>query len=183
MLVRIKIFMMCAVFSLVCFASLAEEKNRGATPLQLSFYCPLQLAPENNDVYGLRLNFPYGVNNNVYGLDLGLWNSTYGNQYGLQLGGIGVYRAGNTIGLNFGGIVNISSGDEKGASFAGIYNQSDGRVTGLQFGGIVAKAQHVTGVQFGLITYAEDISGVQLGLLNICKNSAVPFMLIINAKY
>jgi len=172
-------FLCCTPFSTI----MAEDEKRGSTPLQLSFYCPIQMVPEDNNVYGLRLNLPYGANHSVYGLDIGLWNVTNGDQYGLQIGAIGVLRKGKTFGWNFAGIVNISSGNEKGVSFAGIYNQSDGKITGLQFASCVSKAKHVTGLQFALVTYADDISGVQLGLLNICKKSSIPFMFLINAKF
>ena len=159
-----------------------DEKNY-STPLQLSFYAPLQLAPEDSDVYGLRLAFPYGVNRNVYGLDVGLWNTSTGNQYGLQIGALLASRGGRTFGLNFGGIANFSTGNEYGVSFAGIYNQADGKLTGLQFASCVSKAKHVRGVQFALINFCDDLSGVQIGLLNFCSSGAVPIMFLINAKY
>lgn len=184
MFTKIKFSILCVYFvALVVSASDMEEEKRGSTPLQLSLYCPIQMVPEDNDVYGLRLNLPYGVNHSVYGLDIGLWNTTTGDQYGFQVGAIGVYREGRTFGWNFAGIVNLSSGNETGVSFAGIYNQSEGKVTGLQFGGIASKAKHVRGLQFGLVNYSEDITGIQLGLVNICPKSSVPFMLLINAKY
>ena len=92
-------------------------------------------------------------------------------------------RAGKFIGFNISGIVNFSKGKEYGASIAGIYNQAEGNVTGLHLAGIFAKAKKVTGLQFSLINYSEDLTGVQLGLINICKNSSIPFMFFINAKY
>ena len=178
-------FVMLVMF--MCLAvseGFAEEKHGSyATPLQLSFYAPLQLTPENSNVYGLRLALPYGVNHNVYGLDVGLWNVTKGEQFGLQLGCLVASRCGTAYGWKLAGIANFSTANEYGVTFGGIYNQVEGHITGLQFASCVAKAKKFTGVQFALVNYAEDFTGLQIGLINICPNSAVPFMFLVNAKY
>lgn len=182
---RMLVFTLAVLLLSIAPTAQAEEKNDDnySTPLQLSFYAPLQLAPVDSDVYGLRLALPYGVNRNFYGLDIGLWNVTTGDQYGLQLGCLVASRGKTTFGWNLAGIANFSAGNEYGVSFGGIYNQADGHVTGLQFGSILSRAKKVSGVQFGLITYCEDLTGVQIGLLNICPKSSVPFMFLVNAKY
>jgi hypothetical protein len=158
-----------------------EEKNY-ATPVQISFFAPVQLAPIDSDVYGLRLALPYGRNNKLFGLDVGIWNQTNGNSYGIQVAGLVASRKGRTCGLNVGGLVNLSEGKEYGISIAGLYNQADGHITGLHLG-VVTKAKKATGLQLGLINYCDDLTGVQLGLINICSSSSIPFMLLINAKY
>jgi len=184
------VFEVIVFFVLISSAFSADTKVKNknkdtqyATPLQLSLYAPVQLAPMDSDVYGLRLACPYGVNRNVIGLDCGFWNTSTGKQYGLQLGGLAAFRGGKTYGLNIGGIINFSEGNEYGVSLAGIYNQASGSITGVQFAGILSKARRVVGLQFALITYCDDLRGVQIGLLNICPRSAIPCMLLINAKY
>ena len=42
------------------------------TPLQLSLWEPVQLFPEDFDVYGIRLNLAYGSNKSVAALTPGL---------------------------------------------------------------------------------------------------------------
>lgn len=160
-----------------------KVKDIYATPVQLSFFAPVQLAPVTSNVYGLRLTLPYGVNNKVFGLDAGLFSVSNGTQFGLQVAGVFASRKGFSCGLNIAGVVMFSTEKNFGASLAGIYNQADGEITGLQLAGVMAKAKKVTGLQLALITYCDDLTGVQLGLVNICKSSSIPFMLFINAKY
>lgn len=173
------------VISFAVPRAFAEENSDDsyATPLQLSFYAPLQIAPEDSDVYGLRLALPYGVNHNVYGLDVGIWNVTTGVQFGLQLGCLVASRYGSAYGWKLAGIANLSKGSEYGVTFGGIYNQASGHIHGLQFASCVSKAKNFTGVQFALVNYADDFTGLQIGLLNICPKSSVPFMFLVNAKY
>lgn len=179
-----KTFFLTALLSFVSLFNLfsESEEKRYATPVQFSVFSPVQLAPIESDVYGLRLALPYGVNNKLFGLDVGIWNQTNGNSYGIQVAGLLASRKGRTCGLNVGGLVNLSEGIEYGISIAGLYNQADAHVTGLHLG-VVNKAKKATGLQLGLINYCDDLNGVQLGLINICSSSAIPFMLIINAKY
>ena len=61
-----------------------KSKDSSATFFQFSFFSPLQIFPEEDNVYGLRLTFPYGENNNLSGLDLGICNSLH-NLHGVSL--------------------------------------------------------------------------------------------------
>ena len=56
----------------------ATLSGAGATALQLAICNPVQLFRESYDVYGLRLNLPYGKNASVYGADIGVfgWAAT-----------------------------------------------------------------------------------------------------------
>ena len=106
-----------AAVSLHCSTLRADEPNKTyATPFQLSFFAPIQLAPMDSDVYGLRLCLPYGVNRKFYGLDIGLWTSNTGWQRGLQIGGLTASRDGLVYGLSIGGLINLSSGKEYGVA-------------------------------------------------------------------
>jgi hypothetical protein len=170
-----------------------------ATPIQLALFAPLQLAPVDSDVYGLKLSLPYGVNRilygigaglcsvdqEVYGLDVGGWNVVKGNQYGIQIGGLFASR-GNaesiSYGLNIAGLVNLSKGSGYGISIAGIVNYATDTLTGLQLA-CCTYAEKITGLQLGVVNYADDLTGVQLGLVNICPKGYLPFMIVINGKF
>jgi len=85
--------------------SCAEEGPTKVTPLQLAIWNPVQLVPEDWDVYGLRLSLLHGKNDHVYGLDAGFEN------FATEMNGIQVALAGNVaIGRMTGiqlGLVNI----------------------------------------------------------------------------
>ena len=152
------------------------------TPVQLSLYAPVQIAPEDCDVNGVRIALIYGVNRHLHGADVGLWNVLTGNHYGVQIGGLVAKRGGEAYGVNIAGLVNITDGDDAGVSLAGIYNSAGG-IHGVQLAGCHARAKKITGIQFSLFNYCEDLYGVQLGLLNYCPGGSIPFMLLINAKF
>jgi hypothetical protein len=170
-------------FSMTLTIASASEKAFDAGPLQLSLFCPLQLLPDDFDVYGLRLTFPYGVNNSVYGLDVGVWNQLSCSLYGVGFAGLVSTRQGNLYGVNTGGIVNIAYGDDVGWSIAGIYNDVDGTVKGLQSTIAYNEAKKVEGVQLAIVNYCENMTGVQLGIVNICKDQPIPFTLFVNVWF
>ncbi len=164
-------------------ASGEEKHEKYSTPLQLSFFAPLQIAPENSDVYGLRLCLPYGVNHSLHGADIGIWNVLTGKHHGVQIGALAAMRGNEAYGLNIAGLVNMSHGDDFGVSLGGIYNKASGSINGVQLSGIHSRAKKVKGVQFSLFNYCDELEGVQVGLLNFCPQGAIPFMLLINAKF
>jgi len=170
-----------------------------ATPIQLALFAPVQLAPVDSDVYGLKLSLPYGVNrtlyglgiglysvnHEVYGLDVGGWNVIKGNQYGIQLGGLFASRGdaeSSAYGLNIAGLVNLSKGSGYGLSIGGLVNYAADTLTGLQLA-CYTYAKKFTGLQLGVVNYADDLTGIQLGLVNICPRGYLPFMIIINGKF
>lgn len=119
------------------------------TFVQLALVPPtLQLADENVDIKGFRLNLFYGRNKDVSGLDIGLIHETTG-----EFKGIGM------------GLVNWTDDESGGLQFAGIFNQSRKHFGGLQLG-VVNHAGDAAGLQIGVVNIAENMNGIQIGLWN-----------------
>jgi hypothetical protein len=112
------------------------------TPLQLSVWTPIQLFPENFDVYGIRMNLVYGNNQNMTGVDVGPLNVIAENQSGGQLGLMNL--SGNFLGVCAGGM-NFTN-NFQGGQF-GLLNTAQDSLTGLQFAGLMNLSDHVKGVQ------------------------------------
>jgi hypothetical protein len=94
------------------------------------------------------------------------WNFIYG-------------RTKNVIGAQV-AIVNWSNafiGVEWGAA-----NFNAGHISGAQVG-FFNKSKSVKGIQLGVVNMTEDIEGVQIGFANFIKNSSLPFMVIVNARF
>jgi hypothetical protein len=64
----------------------------------------------------------------------------------------------------------------------GFVNFNEGHIAGVQIG-IFNKSKSVKGLQLGIVNKTDDIYGVQLGIANFIKNSSIPFMVILNAKF
>ena len=148
------------------------------TPFQFAFFSPLQVFPDYFNVYGLRLNLPYGSNNTIYGLDVGFAN-TCDTQYGLNVAVFLSRRKTAMYGISFAGIFSISQGDDIGLSMAGFYNET-GTIRGLQTALLCNQTKHVKGVQLGLYNYAREMDGVQIGILNYCKAQPFKYTLFFN---
>jgi len=155
----------------------ATEKS---SPVQLSFFAPLQILPENYNIYGLKLGLPYSCNKSLNGLDIGFCNEITEDLYGVSLAAFLSLHGDNMYGVNFAGIFNISSGNESGLSFAGFYNEVGSSVYGIQTSMLYNQAKEVKGVQFGLVNYCNELSGVQIGVINVCKTQPFPFTLFFN---
>ena len=145
-----------------------EKKTDPYTLFQFSFFAPLQIFSERDDVYGMRLSLPYGSNATLKGFDFGIVNKLD------SLCGVGITmlyseRANNMYGLNFSGAFNLSAGNDVGVSIAGFYNNVRG-IDGLQTALLLNKAKRVNGVQLGLFNYCEKMDGAQIGLFNYCKD-------------
>ena len=136
----------------------AQEK-----PIQLALFNPVQIAPEESSITGVRLSLLYGKNVNMNGIDLGLVNVTTGDQVGVQWGAVG-YNEGN-----FNGWQN---------NFVSILK---GNFTGLQTGAVTHTSGKTSGLQIGIVNYASTMNGLQLGLINIIgKGGFQPVFLIFN---
>ena len=155
----------------------ATEKS---SPIQLSFFAPLQLFSENYNIYGLKLGLPYSCNKSLNGLDVGFCNEITDDFYGVSLAAFLSLHGDNMYGVNLAGIFNISSGNESGLSFAGFYNEVGSTIYGLQAAMLYNQAKEVKGVQFGLVNYCNKLSGAQIGLINLCKEQPFPFTLFFN---
>ena len=199
LLTVICIFAATAVLAADDVATKETDDGFYATPVQLALFAPIQIAPVDSDVYGLKLSLPYGVNRTLYGLDVGLCNidqTVYGidiggwtmvkeRQYGIQIGGLFASRGNSkskSYGLNIAGLVNLSQGSGYGISIGGLANYAADAITGLQLA-CWTSAKKMTGLQLGVVNFAGDLTGVQLGLVNICPKGYLPFMLIINGKF
>ena len=176
-------FFLIFVLSLASVSSFSAEKGFDSVPIQLSFFNPIQLMPEDFDVYGLRLTFPYGVNNSVYGLDMGVWNTLSGDLNGIGFAALLSNCKGSVYGVNTGGVLSYIKGDGVGLPLAGIINDIDGTARGLQASIAYNEAKKVEGVQLGIVNYCEDMDGVQLGIVNICKDQWIPFTIFLNVWF
>lgn len=179
------------------------------TPIQLSFFNPIQLFSEETKVQGLRLNFLYGVNKEMTGIDLGVVNQTNGPTQGLQLGlfPFGGFNITNELeGVQFAGFfggANSANGNVSGIQVAGAlagFNKAE-NLNGIQIAGILLgvnlakntkgiqiatlynQAEEINGLQVGIVNVAKSLHGVQIGLANIVKDSSPIFLPIINARF
>jgi hypothetical protein len=107
---------------------LAESK-----PIQLAFFTPVQIFPENDTISGVRINLLYGRNASVTGLDLGLVNHT---------------TAGLSKGIQYGAVV-LADSDFIGIQFSWV-NVTRGNFEGFQIG-FINFAKTMNGLQFGLV--------------------------------
>ncbi|MEJ2495201.1 MAG: hypothetical protein P8Y79_12825 [Ignavibacteriaceae bacterium] len=154
-----------ALFILLPFITnsnlLAQEK-----PIQLALFNPVQIAPEESSITGLRLSLLYGKNANMNGIDLGLVNITTGDQLGVQWGVVG-YNEGNFNGWQD-NLVSITKGN----------------FVGLQSGAVTYNASKMNGLQIAVVNYAATLHGLQLGLINIIgKGGFLPVFPIFNFSF
>jgi hypothetical protein len=150
------------VFTLIILLPCQAQER----PIQLSFYTPIQLFPEDNSIKGVRINLIYGRNASITGLDWGLINhTTTGQSMGIQMG-----------------LVGLSDSDFMGLQYNSV-NVTTGTFEGLQLG-TLNYAHSMTGLQLGLVNYAVIMNGLQIGLVNIIRqNGAFPFFPIVNWSF
>ena len=158
------------------------ESDGGFTVFQYSIFSPIQLFPENYDVYGLRINALYGENRSMYGVDLGMYSALSKDMYGFQIAGVACSRDGEAFGVSVASIANMSIGDDAGLSVAGFMNLASGEFSGLQIAA-VCRAQKFNGVQIGVFNHCDDFKGFQFGLVNICRNQSLPFTVFLNFRF
>ncbi|MFA5042699.1 MAG: hypothetical protein WC381_07360 [Kiritimatiellia bacterium] len=174
----------------------ATLSGAGATALQLSLCNPLQLFREDFDVYGLRLNLPYGKNASVYGADIGVFGWAANEAGALQLGVVN--RCGSLAGAQIGGLCNLADKEMSGFQLAvfsmagqlgngfqlGLANVSGENYSGVQIGGFNYGRGDVYGLQLGVVNVATTMTGLQIGLLNfIWKSQFIAFAPIINGYF
>ena len=131
------------------------------TPIKLSLWDKFAIPP-SDAVYGLE----FGIGSYTPELKGLAWNFLYG-------------KTDDALGAQL-SIVNFSK------SFLGLEygcaNLNSGHITGAQVG-FFNRSQSVKGLQLGFVNMTEEMKGVQIGLLNFIKNSSLPFMVIVNAKF
>jgi hypothetical protein len=159
-----------------------DSSDPGFTIFQYSIFSPIQLYPDNYDVYGVRLNLIYGENNSMYGADFGFYSALKNNMYGVQLAAVACSRDGDAMGVSAATIANMSIGNDGGLSMAGFMSLASGEFSGLQIAA-VCRAQRFKGVQVGVFNHCDDFKGFQFGLVNICRNQYLPFTILLNFRF
>ena len=170
-----------------CQLSLAMNSAKNINGLQAGILANLVRA----DMVGLQLGCFLGnvCMGNGHGVQLGPANITLKNITGAQIAG-GIIIAAN-IAENVHGVQ---------ASVAGVsLNKADG-ICGLQFNiGLIGNnavdvdgaqiaatcnlADHVRGIQVGLVNYCQSIVGLQIGAINIIMDGGVPVFPVVNARF
>ena len=182
----------------------ASVASADATWCQLSFYSPgdLMLPWARSDVYGLRLDLPYGNNSGkLIGADFGFVGVLSEGMTGLQVTGFNLVDLASVKGFQLGVIANRDR-DFHGVQLSGILNWTEdesagvqvgtvnygGELTGLQIGGVSWMVGSYTGVSFDGVLVArsnftgwslagfnyghKDVSGVQMGGINVAEESS-----------
>ena len=119
--------------SLLLFSNVVQA----VTPIQIALFNPIQLAPSDKSVTGVRLNLIYGKNASLVGLDIGFINHLTEKSFGIQHGFIS-YNESDFTGFqtNF---ISITKGEFTGLQ-EGFYNGA-GKGTGFQYGFINRRHQ------------------------------------------
>ena len=177
----------------VSYGAKAGESSAKVSPLQIALWNPVQLVPDTWDVWGLRLDLPYGCNRNVVGMDLGCVNSVE-DLKGLQLGlvnnserlegiqvGLGNATVFDSAAIQV-GLVNFDGARFTGLQAAGLINVSED-ARGIQMAWLYNGVGDMKGIQLGLINVADSMTGIQIGLINVIMESPVTFLPIINAHF
>jgi len=156
----------------------------------------------NRNVYGLDVGVINRVTGNCAGIQIaGLVNMNDADMMGIQIAGLINTNAAGMIGIQIAGLVNDSYsargvqiqtgliGGNRAQQVTGVQialaisqnRASD--MTGVQLAPLFNKADHMKGLQIGLVNIAGKMSGVQIGLANIIKESPVAFFPIVNAHF
>lgn len=187
----------------------ASVASADATWCQLSFYSPgdLMLPWARSDVYGLRLDLPYGNNKGcLLGADIGVVGFLSERMSGLQVTGFNLVDLASVKGVQLGAIANRDR-DFHGVQISGVLNWNEdesagvqigtvnygGEFTGLQFGGVSWMVGAFTGVTFdGALTTRnnftgwslagfnyglKDVSGAQMGCVNVAAETSTGLQL------
>lgn len=164
--------------SLVALAATAATADTAW--FQYSIFSPgdIMLPWARNDVYGIRLNMPYGNNKareknpsvgNVYGLDLGFVELVGGSMKGVEFGGFNVVDAGVTAGAQFGLLANRTK-DVYGIQLAGLLNWNDDLAYGIQAAAVNFDSEFV-GFQMGVVDWMfGNMTGASLAVANVACN-------------
>ena len=187
----------------------AYVASADATWCQLSFYSPgdIMLPWARSDVYGLRLDFPYGNNKGcLIGADIGVVGLLGERMIGFQFTGFNLVDLASVKGLQFGAIANRDK-DFHGVQISGIVNWNEdesagvqigtvnygGEFTGFQIGGVSWMVGNLSGVSFdamlttrskftgwsiaGFNYGLRDVSGAQMGGINVSAETSTGLQL------
>jgi len=154
-----KTIFLCILFVLMLLAPTVVAA--GWSPLQVAVWHPVQMVPEDCNVYGLRMNLLYGKNSGLWGVDLGIANTTEGPVRGIQAGLIN--GPGALDGIGVGG---INSTSRVNGFQAGLFSVAEERVNGIQLSALFNHSPVVRGLQLhaGISgNFADDVIGAQIG--------------------
>ncbi len=187
----------------------AYVASADATWCQLSFYSPgdLMLPWARSDVYGLRLDLPYGNNKGcLLGADIGVVGLLSERMTGFQCTGFNLVDLASVRGFQFGAIANRDK-DFHGVQISGILNWNEdesagvqigtvnygGEFTGFQIGGVSWMIGNFSGVAFdamlttrskftgwsiaGFNYGLKDVSGAQMGCINVSAETSTGLQL------
>lgn len=162
------------LFALFALPALALD----VSPLQVAIWGPdVQLCDQSTEIWGLRLNLPYGISDHISGFDIGIYGrAVEANAFQFNF----VNRVGALKGAQI-AIFNMATDDMHGGQI-GLYNNVIGNGYGFQLG-LFNVARDFSGVQFGLFNRCTSILGVQVGLINIIDESDFPFFPIVNGAF
>lgn len=159
------------------FALTATAANADAAWLQYSIWSPgdLLLPWNRPDVYGLRLDMPYGGNKgSIYGVDLGLVGLADGDMLGFQSGVVSITDIGDTMGLQVGALANRTM-SFYGLQLSGFLNWNDDVFYGMQVGTVNFDGE-LYGLQIGAINwFVGNACGASIGGFHISNNSFTGF--------
>ena len=127
---------------------------------------------------GLQLAMLNEADKNFAGIQAGLFNFGGNLSDNVQIGDINPL-----ILISLVNYVCVSRGveDMRGLQLGLVNKASD--MYGIQCGLLWNHAKCARGLQLGLINRAETMAGLQIGLVNIIRESAVPFLPIINVHF
>jgi hypothetical protein len=154
-----KLLFLCVLFAGMLLVPALSAA--GWSPLQVAIWHPIQMVPDQWDVYGMRMNLIYGKNKNVWGVDVGVANTTEGPVRGIQAGVIN--GPGDLDGIGVGG---INSTRRVNGFQAGLFSVAEERVTGIQLSALFNQSPVVRGLQLhaGISgNFSDDVMGAQIG--------------------
>lgn len=145
--------------------------SREWSPIQISFYAPVQIYTNDTEIDGLRLGLLYSKNDSVKGLDLGLFNRSI-ELKGLEIGGINQIE-GKYAGFQL-GIINLIEDNFYGVQI-GIAQFNQKSLYGFGFAPIAITKQDVNGMQVGILAnYGKKVLFPQLSLgVNMAESTSV----------
>ena len=159
------------------FALAATAANADAAWLQYSIWSPgdLMLPWNRPDVYGLRLDMPYGSNKGgVYGIDLGIVGVAHGDMIGFQSGVVSITDIGDTMGLQIDALANRNK-SFYGLQLSGFLNWNDDAFYGMQLGAVNFDSEFC-GFQLGAVNwFVGHGCGASIGGFHISESSFTGF--------
>jgi hypothetical protein len=130
------------------------------------------LVPENWDVWGLRLNLPYGKNNSIYGIDAGVVNYATNGGVAIQAGVIANWCKKNTlVGVQVSPLFNGS--DNFIGIQAGFANVIIGKGNAIQLGFMNGIGLDGNAMQVGFGNAKCSGATVQIGVVNSGTNKII----------